>query len=85
MSRVGDAFVAEVNVPSGASIDYGFLILKRRGLLDITAPLWDGKSEYRASLTGGQTIEVTSDMDLLEWRAWSRHVRSIVASWWTGK
>jgi hypothetical protein len=82
MSREGDAFVAEVNVPSGASIDYGFLILKRRGLLDITTPVWDGKSEYRASLTGGQTIEVTSDMDLLEWRAWSRHVRNIVASWW---
>ncbi len=38
-------FVSKIRVPPGTLINYGFLITKTRGLLDIPGPVWQGPHE----------------------------------------
>ena len=37
------SFVAEVDVPAGSVLDYGFRINDRTGIRDLVSPLWDAK------------------------------------------
>ncbi|MGH2521104.1 MAG: hypothetical protein ACRDH2_01260 [Anaerolineales bacterium] len=57
MTREEDTFVATVRVPSGATLDYGFLITKKRDGTAIT-PFWDGSLDYQTAAIVNNTIEL---------------------------
>lgn len=59
MIHQGDMFVAQVQVPTGTTIDYGFLITKSRS--GTYVGIWDGGSgDFHLTPTGDDLIEVTS-------------------------
>jgi lipopolysaccharide transport system permease protein len=58
MVRKGDTFVARVQVPSGTTIDYGFLITRMRS--GAAVHIWeaDGKQDYHTIATQDGVVEV---------------------------
>jgi hypothetical protein len=66
MVREGDTFVAQVQVPAGATIDYGLHITERRGLFDVVYPIWDGNCQEIPSENSVTEVEaaVTLPRDL---------------------
>ena len=64
MVQEGDAFVAKVQVPSGATIDYGFLITEKRGVFDIIRAVWDGDQDYQMTVSEDGVVEVESTLTL---------------------
>jgi len=64
MIREGDTFVAKVQVPSGATLDYGFLITERRGIFDIVRPVWNGDRDYQMIVSEDGVIEVKATLTL---------------------
>ena len=64
MERVHDAFVAKVQVPSGATIHYGFLITKRRS--GAAVKVWEGKEQFHKVAVQGDVVEVKSTLTLEE-------------------
>ena len=90
MVREGEVFVADVLIPAGSAIDYGFWISQRRGILNMERPLWDGKSEYHAVVPEAGRVAVTSTIQRpgLEWlgsiprfASWERYVLLFVVLW----
>jgi ABC-type polysaccharide/polyol phosphate export permease len=67
MIRQGDTFVAKIQVPSGTTIDYGFLITKGNNGV-IGKPIWEanGKEDYHTSVTQNNMIEVETRLTLTE-------------------
>jgi mannosyltransferase len=64
MVQEGDTFVAKVQVPSGATIDYGFLITEKRGVFDIIKAVWDGDQDYQMTVSEDGVVEVKSTLTL---------------------
>lgn len=64
MDQEGDAFVATVKIPSGAALDYGFLITDRRGIFDLVRPIWDGDQDYQMIVSEDNLVEVKSKLTL---------------------
>jgi len=64
MIRKGDTFVAQVQVPAGATIEYGFLITERRGVFDIIRPVWDGDQDYQMVASEDGAVEVKATLAL---------------------
>jgi len=56
--------VAKVQVPSGATIDYGFLITEKRGVFDIIRAVWDGDQDYQMTVSEDGVVEVESTLTL---------------------
>jgi hypothetical protein len=89
MRRVGDRFSATVPVPSGAHVDYGFLVTDRRGLFDLVRPLWDSREGFREGATDSRVIDVGSSLTLpsevtealWRWRRWAVGLVLLVAFW----
>jgi uncharacterized membrane protein len=66
MTRDGDFFVAQVQVPADVTVDYGFLVTKTR-YGDNIAPIWDG--EYQLSAADGNVNVMESRPTLTDrWR-----------------
>ena len=53
----GDAFTAKITVPVGTSLDYCFLVTRKRNEFDITWPLCDGNYNEMAQRTGYTDID----------------------------
>jgi hypothetical protein len=64
MVQEGDAFVAKVQIPSCATIDYGFLITEKRGVFDIIRAVWDGDQDYQMTVSEDGVVEVKSTLTL---------------------
>jgi hypothetical protein len=79
MWRIGDRFSVTVPVPSGAHVDYGFLITNRGGLFDLVRPLWDSHESHPAVAFDSAVIGVNSALNLPDdatdalrrWRRWT--------------
>ena len=68
MLRERDTFVTNVLVPAHSTIDYGFTILRRTGILNLLGPVWDGKPEYHAVVGEAGLVTVRGPARLgLEW------------------
>ncbi len=88
MVRNGDTFVAKLRVPSGARVDYGFLITKGRGLFDIPGSIWDGRPEYVINAAEDGIIDAKTPVPVgnTEVSALARHALPILialAGWGT--
>jgi hypothetical protein len=59
MVREGDTFVAEVQVPDGATIDYAFLIIKTRNGTPIEVRDANGDRGYQTVAREGEVTEIT--------------------------
>jgi len=89
MLRERDTFVANVLVPAGSTIDYGFTILKRTGILNLLGPMWDGKPEYRAVVSKAGVVTASEAARLgLEWvesipslAFWGRFAAVLIGIW----
>lgn len=68
MVRDGDIFVVKVAVLAGTTIDYGFLITKSRGPLEIAKPIWDGHERFSHSVTADGRIDVNAGVDFTKRR-----------------
>jgi hypothetical protein len=66
MIREGDTFVAKVQVPSGATFDYGFLITEKRGIFDVVRPVWNGDRDYQMIVSEDGVIEVKATLTLVK-------------------
>ena len=79
MVRDGDAFIANLLIPAGSTIDYGFLIRKRTGIFNLESPLWEGKPEYHAVVVkpGGITVQGPKWMGT----DWARSIPPL-SFWW---
>ncbi len=62
MNRQDDTFIAQLALPRGTSVDYCFLITKKRGAFDITWPLCEG--DYHERFTADGVREVRSKVSL---------------------
>lgn len=65
MRREGNTFIAKLQVPLQSTIDYGFLITKKRGGRAIK-PIWDGDREYQARATPNAVIEINETMGIIK-------------------
>jgi Gpi18-like mannosyltransferase len=64
MTREADFFVARIQTPARAMIDYGFLITKKRNG-DAIKAVWDGEQDYRMTATEDGIVEVKPELSLL--------------------
>lgn len=64
MVRDTDTFVAKVQVPISATLDYGFLITDKQGIFNIIMPVWDSNKDYQRLISGNGIVEVRSTMTL---------------------
>ena len=64
MTRTGDTFVAQVRVPTGAKLEYGFLITDKQGIFDLITPIWDGDPTYQLVVSEAGVSEITSTIIL---------------------
>jgi lipopolysaccharide transport system permease protein len=66
MAREGDTFVVQLQVPAGATIDYGFLITKTRN--DVAIETWEanGEQDYHTIATQDGVLEVQTKLTLAE-------------------
>jgi hypothetical protein len=67
MVYTGDAFIAQVQVPAGATLDYGFLITKKRNGADIEA-VWEGDEDFRIVATQDGIVETETTLTLAQAR-----------------
>ena len=89
MTRSGDTFAAEVRLPAGATMSYGFLITRRRGVLSLVRAVWDGRDDYRKVVAGDGVFQATASVTLPNewadiragWRYWSAGLASLVGAW----
>ncbi|MCL5745489.1 MAG: hypothetical protein M1541_16455 [Acidobacteria bacterium] len=58
MIRQGEIFVASLQTPSTANVDYGFLITRKRGIFDIVSPVWDNRPDYHTAADVSGIVEV---------------------------
>jgi 4-amino-4-deoxy-L-arabinose transferase-like glycosyltransferase len=65
MVRQGETFVAEIQVPAGTEIDYGFLITKKQDGAIINA-VWDGQPSYHRRATADSSIAIEAAGTLLQ-------------------
>lgn len=63
----GDFFVAQVQVPIGATLDYGFLITQKRTGPAIK-PIWEGGEGYHKLVQADGVIELESQLNLAQSR-----------------
>jgi hypothetical protein len=56
--------VAKVQVPSGATFNYGFLITEKRGIFDIVRSIWNGDRDYPMIVSEDGVIEVKATQPL---------------------
>jgi len=63
MTRNGDTFVTEVQVPTGSKIDYGFSITKQHDGVGIKE-VWDGSDDYQLTAKESRVIEVEAKVVL---------------------
>jgi hypothetical protein len=67
MIKEGDTFSAKVQAPSGASVNYGFLITKTYKGVTIKE-VWDGRDDYHTNIVKDGTIDVNAAVTLGELR-----------------
>lgn len=65
MTSQGDVFVTKLTVPNGITLDYCFLITKKRNAFDITWPLCEGNYEEVATRSGVTEIGSKLSLDLV--------------------
>ena len=64
MVHEGNTFVAKLHVPTGATVEYGFLITKSRDLINIVKPIWDGSQNYELIALNDSVVNVKSRLAL---------------------
>jgi len=89
MRRVGDRFSATVPVPSGAYLEYGFLITDRTGVFDLVRPLWDSHEDNPHGVIDDRVINVGASVTLPNevaealalWRQWTGWLLLLLGFW----
>jgi 4-amino-4-deoxy-L-arabinose transferase-like glycosyltransferase len=66
MVHEGDTFVARVHVPAGTTVDYGFLITKKRDGTAVHVWEADGEQDYHTAVTQDSVIEVQTKLTLAQ-------------------
>jgi hypothetical protein len=66
MVQEGGVFIAKVQVPLDTTIDYGFLITRKRGSPDAVAPIWDGSQDYQVIATADGIVEAKATPTLVK-------------------
>jgi len=61
MAQEGDAFVAKVQIPAGATIDYGFLVTKTRD--EQAVQIWNSDEVYHIVAREGDSIVQDGNME----------------------
>jgi hypothetical protein len=64
MAQEGDTFAVKVQAPAGVTLDYGFLITKKRGIFDVIMPVWDSNQNYQMIVSKDGVVEVTTTLTL---------------------
>jgi hypothetical protein len=57
MVRSDDIFQASIQVPQGATVQYGFLLTRQEDMVDAT-PIWDGGNNYHIRANDDGTVEI---------------------------
>jgi hypothetical protein len=58
MKSTANIHVATVQVPSGATLDYGFLITKKAFCTEKTRAIWDGSEDYRMIVSQNGVLQI---------------------------
>jgi hypothetical protein len=66
MVHTGDAFIAQVQVPAGATLDYGFLITKKRNGAAVYVWEADGDQDYHITATQDSLINIQTSLKLTQ-------------------
>ncbi len=88
MVRDRDGFVATIDAPPGAKLDYGFTLTKRRGIRDFVSPVWDGPDDH-PTIEAGRPIQGKSALLLRDelreaaegWRVILASIASLLVVW----
>jgi hypothetical protein len=66
MVHAGDVFIAQVQVPAGTTLDYGFLITKKHDGTAVHVWEADGDQDYRTTATQDSLIEIQTKLILTQ-------------------
>jgi hypothetical protein len=66
MNRVDEWFIAQVKVPQGAMVDYGFLITKKLEGEAANPPVWEENENFQFAATDDRVLEIESQLSLRE-------------------
>lgn len=85
MVRDGDTFVADLLVPTGSTLDYGFLVTKHRRMFDLISPRWDGNSEYHQVVVKPGAVLVSGRLAWLKamppLTSWAGYGATLAMTW----